>query len=126
MVHLPDPKLAGRLPRADRLIIDCSPRDHGITDAAISVADLVIIPTATTSADMDRTWSTLDLAASIGTPAAVLLVKVRAGTRSLGNAVDALTAEHVTLLRARAADRRISPLSITEIPQVWRGNGGLG
>jgi len=58
VVRLPDPKLADRLPKADRLVIDCSPRDHRITDAAIGAADLVVIPTASTSADMDRTWPT--------------------------------------------------------------------
>lgn len=105
VVHLPDPKLADRLPKADRLVIDCSPRDHRITDAAMAVADLVVIPTATTAADMDRTWATLDLAAQLGTPAAVLLVKVRAGTRSLAAAVEALADEQVTLLDARIPQR---------------------
>ncbi len=80
VVRLPDPKLAERLPYAERLVIDCSPRDHAITDAAMSAADLVVIPTAPTAADMDRTWPTLDLAARLGTPAVV--VRVRTGTRS--------------------------------------------
>ncbi len=105
VVHLPDPKLAERLPKADRLVIDCSPRDHRITDAAIAVADLVVIPTATTAADMDRTWATLDVAAQLGTPAAVLLVKVRVGTRSLAATVEALADEHVTVLEARIPQR---------------------
>ena len=77
VVHLPDPKLAGRLPKASRLVVDCSPRDHRITDAAVALADLVVVPTATTSADMERTWATLDLAASAGKRAAVLVVKAR-------------------------------------------------
>jgi len=82
VVHLPDPKLARRLPPATRLVVDCSPRDHRITDAAIGLADLVVVPTATTSADMERTWATLDLAARLGTPAAVLLVRARPWTLS--------------------------------------------
>lgn len=105
VVHLPDPKLAERLPKADRLVIDCSPRDHRITDAAIAAADLVVIPTATTAADMERTWASLDLAARLATPAAVLLVKVRAGTRSLAAAAEALADEHVTVLDARIPQR---------------------
>lgn len=105
VVHLPDPKLAERLPKANRLVIDCSPRDHRITDAAIAAADLVVIPTATTAADMERTWASLDLAARLATPAAVLLVKVRAGTRSLAAAVEALADEHVTVLDARIPQR---------------------
>jgi chromosome partitioning protein len=105
VVHLPDPKLAGRLPAASRLVIDCSPRDHDITDAVISLADIVVVPTATTSADMERTWATLDLAARIGPPAAVLLVRARPWTRSFKAALDALADEKVTVLRARIPQR---------------------
>jgi chromosome partitioning protein len=105
VAHLPDPKLAERLPRRDRLVIDCSPRDHRITDAAITAADLVVIPTATTSADMDRTWATLDLATRLGTPAVVLLARVRSNTRSLAAAVEALADEGVVVLDARIPQR---------------------
>ena len=105
VVHLPDPKLAGRLPAASRLVIDCSPRDHGITDAVIALADIVVVPTATTSADMERTWATLDLAARIGPPAAVLLVRARPWTLSFKAALDALADEKATVLRARIPQR---------------------
>jgi chromosome partitioning protein len=105
VAHLPDPKLADRLPKADRLVIDCSPRDHRITDAAITVAELVVVPTATTAADMERTWATLDLAARLGTRAVVLLVKVRTGTRSLAAAIEALADEHATVLDAQIPQR---------------------
>lgn len=105
VVRLPDPKLSERLPRVERAIIDCSPRDHRITDAAIDAADLVIIPTAPSAADMDRTWATLDLAASLKTPAAVLLVRVRVGTRSLTATQKALADEQVTVLDAYIPQR---------------------
>jgi chromosome partitioning protein len=105
VVHLPDPKLAGRLPGADRIVIDCSPRDHNITDAAIALADLVVVPTATTSADMERTWATLDLAARLGTPAAVLLVRARPLTLSFRAALEALADEKATVLKARIPQR---------------------
>jgi chromosome partitioning protein len=105
VVHLPDPKLASRLPSADRLVVDCSPRDHRITDAAISLADLVVVPTATTSADMERTWATLDLAAKLGKPAAVLLVRARPWTLSFRAALAALADEKATVLRARVPQR---------------------
>jgi chromosome partitioning protein len=104
VVHLPDPKLADRLPRADRLVIDCG-RDNRINDAAIGAADLAVVPTAPSTADMDRTWAALDTARQLGTPAVVLLVKVRAGTRSLAATVEALDAEQVTVLRARIPHR---------------------
>jgi chromosome partitioning protein len=105
VVHLPDPKLARRLPTAPKLVIDCSPRDHGITDAAIAVADLVLVPTATTSADMERTWATLDLAADAGKKAVVLLVRARPWTLAFKAAIQALTDEGATVLRARIPQR---------------------
>ena len=105
VVHLPDPKLASRLPRAPRLVIDCSSRDHRITDAAIAVADLVVVPTATTSADMERTWATLDLAADAKKQVAVLLVRARPWTLSFKAALQALVDEGATVLRARIPQR---------------------
>lgn len=105
VAHLPDPKLADRLPKAERIVIDCSPRDHRITDAALTVAELVVVPTATTAADMERTWATLDLAARFCTRAVVLLVKVRTGTRSLAAALEALGDEHATVLEAQIPQR---------------------
>lgn len=105
VVHLPDPKLASRLPSAERLVVDCSPRDHRITDAAIDLADLVVVPTATTSADMERTWATVDLAARLGTPVAVLLVRARPWTLSFKAALAALGDEKATVLRARVPQR---------------------
>lgn len=111
VVHLPDAKLASRLPKADRLVIDCSPRDHRITDAAISVSDLVVIPTSPTSADMERTWATIDLAARLVTPAVVLLVRVRTATRSLAAAIEALANENVTVLSSHVPQREALALA---------------
>jgi len=107
VVHLPTPQLAARLPHRERIVIDCSPRDHAITDAAMAAADLVLVPTATTTADMDRTWATLDLAHKLGRTTAVLLVRVRLGTRSLAYALDALVAEEVLVLRTRIPQREV-------------------
>nr|MDQ2729707.1 hypothetical protein [Actinomycetota bacterium] len=65
----------------------------------------VVVPTASTAADMDRTWPTLDLAASLGTPAVVLLARIRTGTRSLAATVQALADEKVTVLDTRIPQR---------------------
>ena len=69
------------------------------------MSDLVVVPTATTAADMERTWATLDLATQIGTRAAVLLVKILPGTRSLAAALEALGDEHTTVLDASIPQR---------------------
>lgn len=105
VTHLPDPKLASRLPKAERVVIDCSPRDHRITDAAIAVADLVVVPTATTSADMERTWVTLDLAAGAGKKAAVMVVRARPWTLSFRAALRALAEDGALVLSARIPQR---------------------
>jgi chromosome partitioning protein len=111
IVHLPTPKLRHRLPAADRLVIDCSPRDHAITDAAIAAASLVVVPSAPSTADLDRTWATLDLCASFHTAAVVLLVKVRPNTCSLAAAGEALAAERVHVLAAHIPQREALAVS---------------
>jgi chromosome partitioning protein len=101
VTSLPTARLVGRLPAAEHLVIDTPPGDLTITKAAIAVADLVLVPTAPTALDMNRVWATLDLTSEAGKPAAVLLVKVRAGTRAVGASASALTDEGVRVIDAR-------------------------
>jgi chromosome partitioning protein len=101
VTSLPTAHLAGRMPAGEHLIIDTPPGDLTITKAAITIADLVLVPTAPTALDMNRVWATLDLASEAGRPAAVLLVKVRAGTRAVGASASALTDEGVHVIETR-------------------------
>lgn len=72
------------------VLIDCPPGDVRATAVAMSVSDLVLVPLAPTLADLDRLAPTLDLAQAAGCAAAIVLNRVRAGTRSTRLAAAAL------------------------------------
>lgn len=57
----------------DYLFIDTAPTDPAMMEAAAAAVDMVIIPTATTIADMDRAIQTYE---AINAPAAILLWSV--------------------------------------------------
>lgn len=63
-----------RLPHDRVCIVDTGPGNPAIVDAAVSAADMVVIPTKTTLTDLDRLWETLKLVQ--GVAAAVLLTQV--------------------------------------------------
>lgn len=70
--------LRGLASLADELvIIDTPPGTAPAIDAAIDAADLVIIPTGPRSADIDRVWPTLDIAAHRSTTVLLTLVDLR-------------------------------------------------
>lgn len=71
------------------VLVDCPPGNPETISAAVSAADVVIVPTAPSSHDMERLWITLD---SIGTqvPAVVLLTAARSGTTLLRETVEVL------------------------------------
>src|SRR5699024_12041910 len=60
---------------ADYIVVDTPPGDPTMIDAAIAVADLVILPTASTAMDLERTIQT---AANI--PADILRVAIITST----------------------------------------------
>ena len=49
---------SGRVPDADMIIIDTPPGDPAVVQAAIDVADLVVIPTLASGLDIQRVWPT--------------------------------------------------------------------
>lgn len=93
-VPLPTPDLERRLEGIGaggyRLcVIDTGAR-LDILRAAFALADVVICPTRPALADIDRLWTTLDLAAEVPVPALTVLVMTRVGTLSLAAAQEAL------------------------------------
>lgn len=64
---------------AELVIIDTPPGDSAAIDAAIEVADMVIVPTGTTPLDIKRVWPTLEVTAT--RPTAVLLTATDPRTR---------------------------------------------
>ena len=74
-------------------IIDCPPKDPQILNLASEAADFVIVPTQPSVIDMRRVWKTLK---NVGdTPAAVLIIGARLGTRLLEQTKEALDADQV-------------------------------
>lgn len=118
VISLPTARLAGRLPLAPHLVIDTPPGDPAITQAAIEVADVVIVPTAPTALDVSRVWSTLDVVTAAGKPAYVLLCRARR-TRSINDVDQALTDDSATVLTTRIPLREALALAwgrpITEL-----------
>ena len=70
----------------DVLVIDTPPGDSDAIDAAINVADFVIVPAGLRSADITRVWDAVYTLENLGKPYAVLLTQVRPHTNA-GKAV---------------------------------------
>ena len=82
---------SGRTPDADMIIIDTPPGDPAVVQAAIDIADLVVIPTLASGLDIQRVWPTLE--ASAHRHRAVLLTSAEPRTRAHTAVVDVLAAE---------------------------------
>jgi len=82
------------------LVIDTPPAYSDALEAAIRVADFVVIPTSPSAMDLSAIRTTIDAARRVGRPAAVLLTRTRR-VRSVGTAEQELLAEGVPVLGAQ-------------------------
>ena len=82
------------------LVIDTPPAYSDALEAAIRVADFVVIPTSASAMDLSAIRATTDAARRVGRPAAVLLTRTRR-VRSVGAAEHELRAEGVPLMDAQ-------------------------
>jgi chromosome partitioning protein len=73
----------------DHVVIDTPPGDRLMVAAAMSAADIVVIPTRPSKLEVARVGATAELAESAGRPIAVLMTS-RAGAKALGLARQAL------------------------------------
>jgi chromosome partitioning protein len=109
VVSLPTRDLPRRLPRLNAanspVVIDTPPGDLGIVQAASAAADVVLIPFQPTLMDIDRINFTLDVAANVGKPAALLLSRVRGGTKAASSVRTALDQAELPLLEATIPQR---------------------
>lgn len=71
--RLPHVLEAMREAKADLVILDCPPQQRDIADAALSVADLVLIPTRAETLDIRAMTQTVRLAKQMGKRPAVVL-----------------------------------------------------
>lgn len=109
VVALPTKELPRRLKALSggygHVVIDTPPGDLAIVLAAAVAAQLVLVPFQPTVMDVDRVHATLSVAEDAGRPAALLLSRVRAGTRAPIAAREALTSEDIPLLEASIPQR---------------------
>lgn len=100
----------------DFLFIDTAPNDPAIIDAAAAAADMVIIPTGTTIADMDRAIQTYE---AMSGPAAVLLWSVDPRHQLYKQSRDMLTDADVAVFQAEIPDRQdINRAWFTDLSKV--------
>lgn len=67
-------------------LIDCPPSGK-VMDVAVDVADLVIVPTSSSPADLAKTWETVSTLKSNNKEYSILLTKVESNTLSFKSAV---------------------------------------
>lgn len=109
VVAMPTADLARRLPTvtatADAVVLDTPPGHVDTVRAAITAAEVVVVPMAPTLLDLDRVSATLDLARDANRPAVVLLNRTRARTRSLAGVREALDAAELPVLSVDVPQR---------------------
>ena len=91
------------------LLIDTAPGDPAIIDAAVSHADLTIIPTRTTPADLDRALETYR---ALSTPAAILLWNVDSRHQLYKQARELFEEEEIVAFGAEIPTRE-------EVNKMW-------
>ena len=80
-------------------IIDCPPNGN-VVDEAMRAADLVIVPTNASSADVQKTWDVVDTLEANEKPYRVLLTRVCPNTLAYKGAVSSLGDGHASRFEA--------------------------
>lgn len=86
------------------VFIDCPPTGN-VTDEAVNVADVVIVPTAPAGMDFQQTWATVSTLIGVGKPYAILLTRILPHTRSLASALADLDAQGASYFDAHIPQR---------------------
>lgn len=97
-------------PHADLVIVDTPPGHAKVIDAAIDAADLVIVPTQPSPADIKRAWPTLEVTGH--RPTAILLTRAVLNRRLLADVRSELEDEGVAVLATPILDRE-------HVKQAW-------
>lgn len=94
----PSASLAAVVPDTSHVVIDTPPAAPNIIGSALSIADLVVVPTSPSTLDLSTVDATVAAATRSGTPAVVLLTRTRR-TRSVGEAEESLRSAGLQMLR---------------------------
>jgi chromosome partitioning protein len=108
------------------IVIDTPPGDLRLVRAALSAADVAVIPVRPTLLDLDRLAETLDEVANAAVPGVILLTQVRSRTRSLAGARSALDELGLPLLDTVIPAREAIAASFGDSPdkQALEAYGG--
>lgn len=104
-------------------IVDTPPGEARAIQAAIDAADLVVIPSRATPADLARVYPTV--AATSHRPAVVVLTSVRLGTRLLEQARELLEADGVITAATAIPQREAIAAAFGTVPTRYHGYGDL-
>ena len=104
-------------------IVDTPPGEAKAIQAAIDAADLVVIPSRATPADLARVYPTV--AATSHRPAVVVLTSVRLGTRLLEQARELLEADGVITAATAIPQREAIAAAFGTVPTRYHGYGDL-
>lgn len=104
-------------------IVDTPPGEAKAIQSAIDAADLVVIPSRATPADLARVYPTV--AATSHKPAVVLLTSIRLGTRLLDQARELLEADGVVTANAAIPQREAIAAAFGTVPTRYYGYGDL-
>ncbi|MCS4181940.1 chromosome partitioning protein [Salinibacter ruber] len=116
VVQLGESNLRRDLPRVgqsfDLVVVDGAPRMGSLTESAVAVADLVVIPTQPTAPDIWSAETVVEVCETEGTPAAFVLSRAVVGTKEAGKADEALSSFGIPVLDARTHHRIAYPRAI--------------
>lgn len=104
-------------------VIDTPPGTPVVIDAAIDVADLVIVPTAASPGDISRVWQTLETTAH--RPTAVLLTSVLPNAKLNREIRDALSDQDVAVFDTEIPRREGIKLTYGYVPEDLYGYDDL-
>lgn len=104
-------------------IVDTPPGEAKAIQSAIDAADLVVIPSRATPADLARVYPTV--AATAHKPAVVVLTSIRLGTRLLEQARELLEADGVVTANTAIPQREAIAAAFGTVPTHYHGYGDL-
>lgn len=114
-------QLPSQMQAYDHLVIDTGPENSPILRAALMICDQLVIPVAPSPLELRRLGPTFELAAEIDVTspvtAQVLLVKIRANTRSAAEARAFLESLSLPVMEAVVHLREIYAMSWGTVPE---------
>lgn len=101
----------------DFVVIDTPPQDIAIINAAISIADIVIIPAEPSGIELTRAISLIDILPP-GKKYKLLIIKGQSGTLSLKSMLSILEAERIEHFKKIIPKREVIKRTFGSIPQT--------